>query len=117
MLKTLQRDDTILTPYIATKDWELSNTANIDLVLAENGIPVAVESVKYTFISAFSVSSCNVSLEQQSLDLAHFREGLKISGLFYPDVDPKNVDGTYKRLVHNQIKTMFYNHYRNPTQI
>lgn len=117
MLKGLTKDDTTITPYVATKDWQLSNVANTDVVLAENGNTVAVESVQYTFIEAIPISNCNVAVEQQSLDLARFREGLKTSGLFYPDIEPKNADGTYKRLVHTQISTMFYNHFRDPTQI
>lgn len=116
MLKGLEKNDTTLTPYVATKNWNLSNIANTDLVLAENGNPVAVESVLYTFTTATPFSSCSVALEQQSQDLVRFKEGLKITGLFYPD-DPINVDGTYKRLVHAQVATMFYNHFRDPTQI
>lgn len=117
MLKTLKRDDTTLSPYIATKNWDLSNIANTDLILAENGNPVAVENVTYEFLQTIPNYNCKLAKEDQPNDLAIFREGLKTSGLFYPDLDPQNIDGTYKRMVYSQIKTMFYNNYRNPTQI
>lgn len=118
MLKELKKNDTLVTPYIATKDWQLSNTANEDIIFAENGNTVAIESIQYTNTNAISVNSnCFVAIENQSLDLATIREGLKISGFFYPGIDPINNDGTYKRLIYSQISNMFYNHYRDPTKI
>lgn len=117
MLKTLTRDDTTTTPYLATKDWNLSNVANEDVVLAENGNPVAAENVDYFSTTTQFNYNCNVAIEDQALDLVRYREGLKTEGLFYPDLDPKNLDGTYKRLVYAQIRTMFYNHFRDPTKM
>ena len=109
MLKTLTKFDTTTTPYIATKNWNLSNISNNDLVLAESGNSVAVESVKYHYTYIETSSFCSLAKEDQSNDLAQYREGIKISGLFYPDQDIQNIDGTYKRVIYNQIKTMFYN--------
>lgn len=117
MLKILTKDDTTTTPYIVTKNWELSNVANTDLVLAENGNPVAVENVNYYFTYFETSSICSIAKEDQYNDLVTFREGLKTLGLFFPDADPINIDGTYKRIVYNQIKTTFYNNYRDPTKM
>jgi hypothetical protein len=117
MLKQLYKDDTILTPFATTKDWNLSNVANTDLVLAENGNSVAVENIDYGILTASLVSKCSVALENQTFDLIRYREGQKITGLFYPDQDPRNFDTTYKRLVYGQIKNMFYNNYRDPTKM
>lgn len=117
MLKGIQKNDIATTPYVATKNWNLSNVVNTDLVLAENGNPVAVEYINYFFDSIETGSSCNVAKEHQENDLVEYREGLKISGLFYPDQESLNEDGTYKRVVYNQIKTMFYNNYRDPTKM
>lgn len=117
MLKTLKRDDTTTTPYVATKNWNLSNVANTDLVLAENGNPVGVENVIYHYTYVETASLCGVAKEDQENDLARYREGIKKSGLFYPDQEQTNLDGTYKRIVYSQIKTMFYNNYRDPTKM
>lgn len=117
MLKTLTRDDTTTTPYVATKNWNLSNVANEDVVLAENGNPVAAENVDYFPTTTQFNYNCSVAKEDQDLDLVRYREGLKTLGLFYPDLDPKNLDGTYKRMVYTQIKTMFYNNFRDPTKM
>jgi hypothetical protein len=116
MLKTLCKNDITITPYVATKKWESSNVANEDVVLAENGNPVAVEYINYFFDYVETGSFCSVAKENQENDLTKYREGLKKSGLFYPDLESTNNDGTYKRIVYNQIKTMFYNNYRDPTK-
>ena len=117
MLKTLTKDDTTTTPYVATKNWNLSNIANEDIVLSEAGNPIAAENVDYSPTGTQANYNCNIAKEDQELDLARYREGLKISGLFYPDQDPLNIDGTYKRMVYTQIKTMFYNNFRDPTKV
>jgi hypothetical protein len=39
------------------------------------------------------------------------------SGEFYPDAEPTNPDGTYKRLVYNTINRLFYNKLNDPTKI
>jgi hypothetical protein len=53
----------------------------------------------------------------QSQDKAKFKNGLKVSGLFYPETDPQNQDGTYQRVVYAQVVQMFYNNYRDPTKM
>ena len=121
MLKSLHKDDTQTTPFVVTQDWELSNVANEDLILMEHsgsaGVPVALEYINYGLTASVTASGCNIALEQQGLDLASFKDGLKITGIFYPDSEPQNPDGTYQRCVYTQIAGMFYNSYRDPTKI
>jgi hypothetical protein len=117
MLKQLHRDDTTVTPYLATKDWQLSNIDNSDLVLSEAGNPIIFEHVSLTPSEVFPDNNCDIAKENQTLDLALYREGLKVGGIFYPQLDPVNDDGTYKRVVYSQIKTIFYNNYRDPTKM
>jgi hypothetical protein len=117
MNKTLHKNDTLTTPFIVNKDWRLTNVVNDDLLLMESGNPVALEFVEYSYEIAVINSSQNISLEQQTGNQIKFQEGLKTTGLFYPDQDPVNLDSTYKRLVYAQIRTMFYNNYRDPTKI
>jgi hypothetical protein len=118
MLKGLNKNDTQVTPYVATKDWQLSNIDNSDLILSETGNTIIYENVVLTSTEVFpSNIDCDIAKEDQSNDLAIYREGLKVTGIFYPDIDPLNTDGTYKRMVYTQIKTTFYNNYRDPNKM
>lgn len=121
MLKPLHKSDTKTLPFITTKDWSLSNTFNDWVVLTEHsgGLPVAMEYTEYidSELTISINSSCNVALEQQDGDRVKFRTGKKSSGIFYPDSEETNIDGTYKRVVHSQVRNMFYNNFRDPTQI
>jgi hypothetical protein len=118
MIKTLHKDDTLTTPFAATKDWNLSNTENSNLVLMEHSSStVSLEFMEYDFSHSFDNSFCSICLEQQDNDLIRYREGQKASGIFYPDTELTNLDGTFKRTVYSQIKGMFYNNYRDPTKI
>jgi hypothetical protein len=124
MIKLLKKYQIKLTPFDATKEWILSTTNNDDLLLVDTGSleddPVALEFVDYGSITSSlpSLDSlCDIALEQQDDDLVNIREGLKTTGIFYPEKDPINDDGTYKRVVYSQVNTMFYNHYGNPTEI
>jgi hypothetical protein len=121
MLKSLHKDDTQTIPFVVTKNWELSNVTNEDLIIMEHsgsdGLPVALEYINYGILNPVTASGCNISLEQQELDLASFKDGLKITGIFYPESDPQNPDGTYQRCVYTQVVGMFYNNRRDPTKI
>lgn len=121
MLKPLHKNDTQITPFVATKDWELSNLINEDLILMEHsgvaGNPVALEYVEYDLTTPVLNISCSIALENQPNDKVLFRDGQKGTGIFYPDTEPANTDGTFKRLVYTQIKDIFYNNYRDPTKI
>ena len=121
MLKSLHKDDTQLTPFVVTKNWELSNVTNEDLILMEHsgsdGPPVALEYLDYTPTGPTIAYGCNIAKEQQDLDKVQFRDGVKLSGIFYPDTDPTNPDGTYQRVVYSQVVNMFYNTFRDPTKM
>ena len=121
MLKLLHKNDTQITPFIVTKNWDLSNVKNEDLILMEHsgsdGLPVALEYFDYGTLLPVSSSVCNISKENQTNDKALFKTGLKVNGTFYPELDPQNLDGTYQRVVYSQIVNTFYNNLRNPTKI
>jgi len=140
MIKQLKKYDIQTTPFLATKDWHLLNVQHQDLVILERrsgsyvgGPPeldsswnytiipetdVALEFVDYSFGNPYGIinTECNIALEQQQYDPVIYEEGISGSGLFYPD-DLKNLTGTYKRLMYQQILRAFYNNYHNPLQI
>jgi hypothetical protein len=124
MIKALKKYQIQMTPFNATKDWALNNTGNDDLLLfestgSEDGIPFALEYVDYGEGNSYPIenSSCSIALEQQGDDLAIYNQGLKVVGPFYPETDPQNPDGTYKRPIYYQVKTTFYNTYFDPSKI
>jgi hypothetical protein len=119
MIKLLKKYQVQSTPFDATKEWALNNTDNNNLLLTEDGVPYALEFIDYGDGSGLPVNndSCDIALEQQDANLATVEEGLNIIGIFYPDSDPTNIDGTYQRSIYYQIKTMFYNLYLDPTKM
>lgn len=124
MLKELKRYQLQLTPFQAAKDWALNNTENEDLLLFEStgsddGEPIDLEYIDFGNGSntPYTSSECEIALEQQDADKAHYREGKALTGPFFPETDPVNVDGTYQRSVYSQVRTSFYNTYRDPTKL
>jgi hypothetical protein len=119
MIKLLKKYQVQSTPFNATKKWSLNNTENDNLLLTEDGIPYALEFLDYGDGSGLPVdnASCDIALEQQDANLAIVEEGLNVTGIFYPNSDPQNIDGTYKRSIYYQVKTMFYNLYLDPTKM
>lgn len=119
MIKSLKKYQVQLTPFEATKNWALNNTDNENLLLMEDDYPVALEFLDFGSGVGVPVENfgCDIALEQQGTDLATIEEGLKVTGIFYPETDPSNIDGTYKRTIYSQVKTMFYNSYLDPTKI
>lgn len=113
------------TPFIASRKWELSNVQNDSLVLLEPlsqsvSIPdtfVALEYLDHTSGIAVLNRDCNIALEQQDEDKAVYEEGISGSGRFDPNIESQNQNGTYKRLLYNQIYRAFYNNYTNPVEI
>lgn len=118
MNKILYKNDTQNTPFNVTKDWELSNTFNFDCVLTEHsGSPIALEFIDYKNLLPEINTHCNIALEQQKSDKILHRMGKYSDGIFYPESEEINIDGTFKRLVYNQIENLFYNDYRDPTKM
>jgi hypothetical protein len=118
MIKALKKSSIVLTPFIAQREWSLSNVINEDVVLTEAGEGVTMEFADYGNGSGFPVinTDCLIALEQQEGDRLTVREGQKRTGIFYPDSEPTNQDGTFKRVVYSQIKSTFYNKSLDPTK-
>lgn len=120
MIKHINHQNFLTTPFVAAKNWRLFNVDSDDLVILEpNGSTdtVALEFVDYSTDEPFVNTECSIALEQQGNDRIVYQEGATGSGAFYPDSEPTNQDGTYKRLIHSEIKSTFYNKFNNPTQI
>jgi hypothetical protein len=122
MIKLLKRYEIHTTPFEAVKNWAINNTSNDNLLLYEStgsddGLPYALEYIDYNIDYPTTNSFCDIALEQQDADLATLELGLKVVGIFYPEIDPKNIDGTYMRSIYHQVKTMFYNQYFDPSKI
>lgn len=125
MIKQINKQNVLTTPFVTIKEWELYNIQNEDSVLIEPYISsvqiddtlVALDFIDYNNGNPLLNRDCNIALEQQETDMAIYQEGINKTGIFYPDNEPKNNDGTYKRLVYSQINSAFYNKYKNPVQI
>lgn len=119
MIKSLKKYNTYTIPFAATKDWRLSNVINDELLLTEGDDGIILEYIDFGDGSGMPLlnTDCLIALEQQDDDKATFREGQKGTGIFYPESEPLNSDGTFKRVVFSQIQAAFYNGYKNPTQI
>jgi hypothetical protein len=124
MLKTIQRNNIQTTPFVATKGWQLGNTQNdVLLLISQTGslgqqLALSVGTIDYgdgTLPHTSSVGS--LALAQQNNDEVIYQEGISGSGLFYPNEELTNADGTYKRLVHSTLRNMFYNDYKDPTKL
>lgn len=133
MIKQINHQNILTTPFIAEKSWEMYNVDSNDLVLQEpyssswdglSWVPTAIpdtntalEYVQYTETGSVLNRDCNIALEQQTTDLAIFQEGINVTSSYDPSANLTNLDGTYKWLVYSQIKNSFYNSYNNPLQI
>ena len=124
MIKLLKQYQVQVTPFAATKDWNLNNSDNDNLLLfestgSEDGLPIALEFLDYGDGSGYPVENalCDIALEQQTNDLATSQTGLNVKGIVNVDTEPLNDDGTYKRSIYHQVKTMFYNSYLDPSKI
>src|SRR5579862_156767 len=124
MIKLLKQYQVQTAPFNATKDWNLNNIDNDNLLLFEStgsddGLPIALEFIDYGDGSEYPVdnNSCDIALEQQNDDLATNQTGLNVMGIVNTDTEPVNSDGTYQRSIYHQVKTMFYNNYLDPSKI
>lgn len=122
MIKHINHQNFSTTPFVAAKSWDLYNVQNDESVLLEpsgsgDDTYLSLDYIDYSTGTPLLNRACNIALEQQSADILFYQEGITGSGLFDPDNDERNLDGTYKRSVHNQTKNAFYNKRNNPTQI
>lgn len=120
MIKTINHQNFLTTPFVAYKAWHLFNDDSDDLVLTEttgSEDTIALEFVDYSTGTPFVNTTCSIALEEQDDDRLEYQEGITGSGTFFPETEPINEDGTFKRLVHSQIQATFYNTYHNPLEI
>lgn len=119
MIKHINHQNFSTTPFVAAKSWDLYNNPSVDSITLEGDSEdvIAFEYPDGTFATPILNRDCDVSIENQDSDIIQFQEGSVGSGLFDPDTEPQNNDGTYKRSVHDQIRVTFYNKFNNPIQI
>ena len=129
MIKPIPKSDVVVRPFTTFKSWYLQNQTFDSVLLTEDGCPLFVN---YTEDSGSNcgASSCfassSLALEVQDVDTrVSVKEGQQLSGYFYPvgnafynsESNPTNRDGTYKRLVYNTTKNLFYNKFNNPLEL
>jgi hypothetical protein len=120
MIKHINHQNFQTTPFVAAKHWRLFNIDSDALVILEptgSEDTIALEFLDYTTNEPVLNTGCSIALEQQGNDRAIYQEGATGSGAFFPNSEPTNRDGTFKRLIHAQTKAAFYNKFQNPTQI
>lgn len=131
MIKSLNRDDVQVTPFIAAKTWNLQNIDNEDLILWISGSQSG--SLSHIYIdygdglSAPTTNSyCDLALQQQEDQLTiKYQRGISGSGTYFPvnssyydaASQPVNPDGTFMSVVYRVNRQLFYNTYDNPTQL
>jgi len=118
MIKHINPQNILNSPFVAVKSRALSNTDRTDYVLEEDDVTgIALEYIDYNDGDPILNTSCNIALEQQATDTLGYEEGVTGSRFFNTASAPLNMDGTYKELVYRVIKNSFYNTYQNPTEI
>lgn len=127
MIKNINKNNVLITPFVASKGCQLSGQQNDGLLLTEpysasvyvGSFPIAIEFVDYGngLTDPVVNRSCSIALDQQTFDDVVYEEGISGSGLFYPDQEVTNLNGSYKRLVWTQIRQAFYNDFHDPTKL
>ncbi len=118
MIKHINHQNFLTTPFVTVKSWELLGFQNEQVVLTEplsgsSSIPpysIALDYIDENFGDPILDRECNIALEQQEPDIVLYDEGISGSS-------DTNADGSDKGLLHRQIKNAFYNEYRNPLEI
>lgn len=67
----------------------------------------------------FTNSLCNLCLEQSEDNFLTIEDGFKVEQFvrFNPKIERQNLNDTYKRIVYDQIKNLFYNDSKDPTKL
>jgi hypothetical protein len=127
MIKNLRRSDITVRPFNTFKRWRFGNIDPEDVLMTEDGCPIFtsyISSSSPLLCADPDFSSSAISPEQQQVQF-DFKivEGEKIVGHFYEsgsdeynfsDNPTNRIDGSYKRLIFNSIKSSFYNEFNNP---
>lgn len=110
MIKHINHQNFLTTPFVTVKSWELLGFQNEQVVLTEplsgsSSIPpysIALDYIDENFGDPILDRECNIALEQQEPDIVLYDEGISGSS-------DTNADGSDKGLLHRQIKNAFYN--------
>jgi len=64
-------------------------------------------------------SSCNLCMEQSEDNFVTIENGVYVDSYvkFDPETEPQNLNDTFKRITHNQIRNLFYNDSGDPTKL
>ena len=67
----------------------------------------------------FTNSICNLCLEQTEDNFLTIEDGIKTEQFikFDPDIEVQNLSDTYKRIIYDQTKNLFYNDSKDPTKL
>jgi len=133
MIKILNPQNIMVTPIVSNVQWSLNNT-DTDLILLDTAsVPLGAQydnnpslnTMALEYLDYFNYSgtgpilenySCSIALEATPDSRITIREGEYVNTPFNTS-DDQNSDGTYKRLVYNEISNLFYNKYKNPLKI
>ena len=130
MIKSLNKTDILNSPFVAKKSWRTQNVYLEDVLLWVSGSLSG--SLAYEFIdhgdgtdSPITNSYCALAPIQQDALYINYQAGINISGTFYPSsstyynqsINDVNLDKTYKNIIYNTNKQLFYNKYNNPVQL
>ena len=101
----------------STDHWILESYSE----LSNSKVPYNGPAYRFNLPSSvpFTNSICNLCLEQSEDNFLTIEDGFKIdqSVIFNPTIEQKNINGTYKRIIYDQIKNLFYNESKDPTKL
>lgn len=142
MIKSLNNNDIIVTPFITNREWETDNS-NPDLILwmSQSNGQLLTGSIACTYIDygdnsaqyPITNSYCNLLTQQQDntdINYIKIQKGIYNPNTLYPNTsfnvytDPNdlldrnkiNIDGTYTNIVYTANQHLFYNNYNNFTK-
>lgn len=142
MIKSLNNNDIIVTPFITNKEWETDNS-NPDLILwmSQSNGQLLTGSIACTYIDygdnspqyPITNSYCTLLTQQQDnvdINYINIQKGVYNPNIIYPisnfkqnteleqepDRNKINIDGTYTDVVYATTQHLFYNNYNNFTK-
>jgi hypothetical protein len=146
MIKSLNKNDVLVTPFEAQKTWETNNLNPLDLILwmsqsidLSTGITSSLTgTIALTYIDygdnsvgyPITNSFCSLALQQQDSEYIIYQKGTQDFNVLYPTAsfydasskfytaseNPRNIDGTYTSIIYESNKHLFYNGYNNFTK-
>src|ERR1039458_6438824 len=94
MIKHINYNNVLTTPFIAAKTRALSSIQNADTVILEpevyaDGTNVSLDYVNYNSGTPIINRECDIALEQQDMDSLDYEEGIAGSGTFNSACDDR----------------------------